>query len=175
MTMQISMIVAMDQNRGIGVDQGLPWHLPDELQHFKHTTMGHHLILGRKTYETLTSSLPGRTIIVLTRNQEYRPQVGKTTVVAHSLSEALRYARDQGDNEVFIGGGADIFEQSLPLTDHLYLTRVHAELEADTYFPPLDFTKWNLLSETHHPPDEKHPYAFTIKHFARNHSAAEKN
>jgi len=106
----ISLIVAMDEERGIGVEGRLPWHLPADLKRFKSLTMGHHLIMGRKTYESIGSPLPGRTMIIVTRNPSYQPD---GCMVARSLDTAIEFARMDLENEVFIIGGADLFEQAI--------------------------------------------------------------
>lgn len=163
--MIISLIVAMDEERGIGKDGQLPWHLSTDLQHFKRVTMGHHLIMGRKTYQSIGKKLPGRTMIVLTRNREF-PSDGY--LLAHSLPEALTIAEDRGEEEVFVIGGASLFQEALPLADQLYLTRVHAVVEADTFFPNLDLDSWILASERHIEADAINQYPFTIRHYLRS-------
>lgn len=163
--MIISLIVAMDEGRAIGVDGGLPWHLSEDLQHFKKVTMGHHLILGRKTYQSIGGTLPGRKMIILTRNEDFDAE-GCT--IAHSLEEALHIAEDRGEEEAFIIGGASVFEQTLPLADRLYLTRVHAHVEADTFFPAFKKGNWELVSETRVEADEDNQVPFTIKYLVRS-------
>jgi dihydrofolate reductase len=156
--MIVSLIVAADEAGGIGIDNGLPWRLPDDLKRFKALTMGHHLILGRKTWESIGRPLPGREMIVLSRQPGYQPEGCR---MAGSLEQALEMARSMGESEVFVIGGAKVFAQALPLADRLYLTRVHARLPADTYFPAMDLNAWRLYHHETHPADERHPYAFT--------------
>jgi len=138
--MIISLIVAMDERRGIGKDGRLPWRLPADLKHFKALTMGHHLIMGRKTYQSIGRSLPGRTTIVLTRDPRFRPE---GCLVANSLEDALALARGRGEEEAFIAGGAEVYAAALPLADRIYLTQVHAAYEADVYFPAFDLEEWH--------------------------------
>ncbi len=130
--MIVSLIVAMEQSGGIGKQGQIPWRLPDDLKLFKQITMGHHLVVGRVTYESIGRALPGRHMLVVTRQPDY-PAPG--CVVVHSLEEALAVARHAGEEEVFIGGGAQIYQQALPLALRLYLTRVHAKVASDAFFP----------------------------------------
>src|SRR5210317_2069393 len=117
--MIISQIVAMDENRAIGVHNRVPWHLPDDLKRFKTLTMEHHIIMGRKTYESIGNPLPGRTNVVITRKQDYQPD---GCLVVHSVAEAIDLAENRGETETFIIGGGEIFKQSLELTDRIYLS-----------------------------------------------------
>lgn len=162
--MMISVIVAMDEERGIGVDNGLPWHLSQDLKHFKRITMGHHLIMGRKTYQSIGKPLPGRTMIVLTRNPDYEAE---GCMVVHSLSDAYEYAELRGEDEVFVIGGASVFEQALDDADRLYLTRVHTRSVSDTYFPDFDLSSWELISQTRYEQNKNNDHPFTIKYFQR--------
>lgn len=162
--MIVSLIVAMDETRAIGIDNELPWHLSQDLKHFKRITMGHHLIMGRKTYQSIGGILPGRTMIILTRNKGFQAE---GCLIAHSFQEALHLAEERGEEEVFVIGGASVFEQALPISDRLYLTRVHTEVEADTYFPAFQREDWELVSETRYEADPDNQYPFTIKYFVR--------
>ena len=159
--MAVSLIVAVSENGVIGRDGGLPWRLSADLKHFKRTTMGHHLIIGRHTWDEVGQPLPGRVMVVVTRSRDLEAE-GATIV--HSLDEALEVARD--DDEPFIGGGAHIYRMALAndLVDRIYLTRIHAEVEGDTIFPNFDLEMWELVSEEHHLADEKneHPYSFLV-------------
>ncbi len=132
--MTVSLIVAVSDNGVIGRDGGLPWHLPRDLKHFKATTMGHHLIIGRRTWDEVGKPLPGRTMVVVTRSLRF--EAAGATVV-HSLEEALEVSKK--DEEPFVGGGAYIYRMALvrDLVDRLYLTRVHAEVEGDTFLPEI--------------------------------------
>ena len=142
--MRLAAIVAMASNRCIGKDNTLPWRLPADLKRFKQLTLGHTLILGRKTYESIGRPLPGRTMVVLTRQRDYAPEGVR---VAHSLEQALELAR--GD-EVFIAGGADLYQQTLERVRRLYLTRIERAYEGDTFFPEVDLSAWRLVAEEHH-------------------------
>ena len=160
----VSLIVAMSANRVIGRDGDLPWHLPADLRHFKKTTMGHHLIIGRATWDELGRPLPGRTMVVVTRNRDFSAD---GVLVAHSLAEALSLVRD--DEEPFIGGGAEIYRQALDaeVVDRLYITRIHAEVEGDTFFPAIDLGGWLLADRVDHPADEKNEFAYSFERYDR--------
>lgn len=151
----------MDRNRAIGRDNQLPWHLPADLKHFKTLTMGHHMIMGRKTFDSIGRPLPGRVSIVITRNPEYwRPDV----VIVYSLSEALKAAPQ--DDEVFIIGGADVFREALPIADRLYLTLIDHVFEGDTFLPELG-SDWREISREDHEPDEKNLYRYSFRTLER--------
>jgi dihydrofolate reductase len=159
-----SIIVAMDKAGGIGKGGGLPWHLSADLKNFKSLTMGHTLIVGRKTYESIGRALPGRKMIVITRNKHYSAE--GCQVVA-SLKEALAMAERDNESEAFIGGGGQIFTQVLPSVERIYLTRVHATLDCDTCFPKLDWSEWQEGEQTFHPADARNDYAFTYSIFKK--------
>jgi dihydrofolate reductase len=160
----VSLIVAMSTNRIIGRDGDLPWRLPADLRHFKKTTMGHHLIIGRATWDEVGKPLPGRTMVVVTRNRDFSAE---GVLVAHSVDEALSLVRD--DDEPFIGGGAEIYRRALDagIPDRLYITRVHAEVEGDTVFPDFDPDDWLLADRVDHPADEKNRYACSFEIYDR--------
>ena len=158
--MIISIIVAMDEKGAIGRDNRLPWHLSDDLKRFKATTIGHHIVMGRKTYESIGKPLPGRTNIVVTRNPAYQAEGCR---IAHSLEGALEIARENGEEEVFVTGGRELFAQALDIADRIYLTRVHADVPANVYFPDFDETNWSEKDSFHHEADEKNEHAFTVK------------
>lgn len=160
----VSLIVAMSTNGVIGREGDLPWHLPADLRHFKKTTMGHHLIIGRATWDEVGKPLPGRTMVVVTRNRDFNAD---GVLVAHSVEEGLALAR--GDDEPFIGGGAEIYRQALEadMVDRLYLTRVHADVEGDTFFPAIDFDGWLLADRVDHPADEKNEFPYTFECYDR--------
>jgi dihydrofolate reductase len=162
--MRKSIIVAMDQNNGIGYQNRLPWHLPAELKRFKSLTMGHHMIMGRKTYESIGKPLPGRTTIVVTRNLNYQAE---GCLIVNSLNKAFELAKARGESEVFLCGGHQIYREALPETDRLYLTRVHGEFQTDITFPNFDPSHWEEVSAELHPSDEKNPYAFTLFTYER--------
>lgn len=134
---KLSIIVAMAQNRTIGVNNTLPWRCPEDLKHFKALTLGHHLIMGRKTYDSIGKPLPGRTTVVVSRDRNLK--IGGC-LIAHSLPEALTAC--SGDDEVFIVGGAEIYAQSLMLADTLYITEIQQAIEGDAHFPDLDKRAW---------------------------------
>ena len=138
--MKISIIAAMDEKRGIGKDGKLPWNIPSELKHFKEITMGHPIIMGRKTYEAIGRSLPGRTNIIITRG---KVEGGRGEVLVNSVEEALKIAKESsGSDEIFVIGGGQIFSQVMEKVDKLYLTLIEGDFKADTYFPEYsDFKK----------------------------------
>jgi len=160
--MRLSLIAALDRRGVIGRGGDLPWHLSADLRRFKRLTMGHVIIMGRRTYESIGRPLPGRTSIVVTHRKEV-PDEGVR--IAGSLERAVEIAREAGEREeVFVIGGAAIYEQALPRVDRLYVTRVHAEVEGDTYFPACDFSRWRLVESEDHAADEKNPlpYSFLV-------------
>lgn len=158
--MIVSAIAAMGKNRVIGHNNRMLWHLPLEFQYFKNTTMGHHLIMGRKTFESIPGVLPGRTTLVVTRQTDY---TAKGAHVVHSLEEAIQLARAQGDTECFIAGGAQIYKQAMPLVDKLYLTEVDYDQEGDAYFPTFDDIPWKLIEEKSYAQSENNAHAWTAK------------
>ncbi len=157
---KISLIAAMAAHRVIGRDNRLPWHLPADLKRFKRLTMGHALIMGRKTFESIGRPLPGRSTIVVTRQAGYAPP---GVQIAHSVREALALAALADEDEVFIAGGAEIFQETLPVADRLYLTLIEKELEGDTFFPDFDPSEWRLVEKERHEPDAEVPYAYTFQ------------
>jgi dihydrofolate reductase len=166
--MRISLLVAMDENRGIGIENRLPWHLSTDLKRFKTLTMGHCLVMGRKTYETIGRPLAGRTMIVTTRNHAYQ---AKGCLIARSVDDALALSESIGESEVFIIGGGDIFSQTIGRADRIYITLVHASLVTDTYFPEIDATEWRELESSDHPAgdEDQYPHTFRIlERFARS-------
>jgi len=156
--MQLSLIVAMTENRVIGKDNQLPWKIPADMRYFKQTTVGHPVIMGRKTFESLNKPLVDRKNIVLSQQQDW--QAAGCTVV-HSIQDALTAAQDT--QEVFIIGGATIYKAFLPLVDCIYLTEIHTILEGDSYFPELNSREWEVISQSSHPADEKNAFAYTFK------------
>jgi dihydrofolate reductase len=157
--MKLSIIVAVAEYGIIGRDNDLPWYLPADLKRFKQLTMGHHLLMGRKTFEAIGRALPGRTTVVITRGQ---PTLPEGVERAGSLEEALALATAAGDDEAFVAGGAQIYSLALPKADRLYLTRIHAPIAGDTRFPDLAESDWELVSEEDHGPDEKNDYRYTF-------------
>jgi len=150
----------MDQARGIGKNNQLPWHLPSDLKRFKGITMGHHLIMGRKTYESIGRSLPGRTTIVLSRDPDYYIESG---FVVHTIQKALSLAEERGDDEVFVIGGGELFQETINIADRIYLTRVHSLTDCDTFFPDLDDREWTVAEISYQCVDEKNPFPHTFQ------------
>ena len=162
--MRITLIAAMAENRVIGRDNALPWHLPDDLARFKQRTQGHVVIMGRRTFESVGRPLPNRRSIVVTRKHGYHPA---GVEIAHSLGETLERARAADPEEVFILGGAEIYTLALPEADRLELTIVHADVTGDTFFPECDLTEWTLLQEQRHEADARHAHAFSFRTYER--------
>lgn len=156
----------MAENRVIGVNNTLPWRLPADLKHFRRITTGHHVIMGRRNYESIGKPLPDRTNIVVTRNPSY---CAPGCLVKHSFEDALASAKN--DPEVFIIGGAEIYRQAFEYADRLYLTLVHAHIPGDTYFPPFDQDHWQEVSRERHEPDEKNHHACTFLVYDRKQSS----
>ncbi|AZU63055.1 dihydrofolate reductase [Neobacillus mesonae] len=152
----ISFIVAMDENRVIGINNQLPWHLPEDLKFFKRTTMGHSIAMGRKTHESIGRPLPGRENLIITRQKGYQAE-GCT--VFDSMEGFIRYCREQ-DEEIFVIGGAEIFKETFAFVDRLYITLIHHQFDGDTYFPEFDETKWKLVSSEQGIKDDKNPYDY---------------
>jgi dihydrofolate reductase len=158
--MIISLIAALSKNRVIGKDNDLPWHLPDDMKYFMQTTKAHHVIMGRKNYQSIPEKfrpLPNRTNIVVTRQQNFD---APNCTVVNSIEAALEIARNNNEHEVFIIGGAEIYNQGLASANKLYLTEIEAEINGDTYFPDFNKSEWREMSRVHHTTDERHKYAF---------------
>lgn len=160
--MRISIVVAMAANGVIGRDNQLPWHLPADLRHFKQTTMGKPILMGRKTYESIGRPLPGRTNIVITRDPGY---TADGCVVVHSIEAAMQAAGDQ--EEIMVIGGAEFYRQVLPYTDTIYLTRIHEDFEGDTMFPELSAAEWREVARTDCEPDARNPYRYSFVRLER--------
>jgi len=159
----ISLLVAMDKNQLIGKDNDLPWRLPADLAYFKKVTMGHPIIMGRKTYDSIGRPLPGRENIIVTRDTSYKAEGCK---VIHSIEEIVKM-NQQTDQELFVIGGAEIFKEILPHSDRLYITEINEEFEGDTYFPAFNKTEWTVISEEKGIKDEKNPYDYTFLVYER--------
>lgn len=159
--MTISIMVARSDNNVIGKDNDLVWHMPADLKYFKETTSGHYVVMGRKTYESVDKPLPGRLNIIVTRQSDYYREA---CIVVHSLEEALALGRENGQQELFILGGAEIYRLGLEVADRIYLTEIHGEFEGDTFFPEIDQAIWKEVKRDDHEADEKnpHPYSFVI-------------
>src|SRR5699024_6594579 len=158
--MRLSAITAIAQNNIIGKDNSLPWHLPADMRFFKKTTMRHPIIMGRKTYESFKKALPGRTNIVITRQTDY--SLPDATVV-HSLEAAINEAQEIASEEAFILGGAQIFEQSRPLIERLYLTRIYEAFDGDIEFPEFDVDQWEMTGIEPHEPDDKNKFYYAFQ------------
>lgn len=161
--MKRSMIVAMAENRVIGINNKLPWYLPNDLKYFKQVTMGKPILMGRKTYESIGKPLPGRTNIVITRNQEWSAEGVK---VVHSLDQAFELGASvcdiDGQSEIMIIGGDQIYQTSLPDIDRIYLTKVHAEVNGDAYFPEVDWAQWKEIGREDFKAEGPNPYDYSF-------------
>jgi dihydrofolate reductase len=155
--MKISQIVAASQNNVIGKDGGLPWHMPTDMAFFRNKTWGHHIVTGRRNYEAEGKALPGRVNIVLTRKHDFQINDG---LVMHKLEDAIAFARNAGEKELFIVGGEEIYKLAMPVTDRIYLTRIHAEVEGDTFYPELDLKTWRQVTIDRRKADEKNPFDY---------------
>lgn len=165
--MIISLIAALTRNRVIGKNNDLPWHLPDDMKYFMHTTKGHHVIMGRKNYDSIPPKyrpLANRTNIVITRQTDFN---APGCIVVHSLQQALEKAEAAGEKEAFVIGGAEIYKEALPHAHRLYLTEIDTELEGDIFFPNFNTSDWKEISRKHHPADSRHNYAFDFVIYER--------
>ena len=165
--MTISAIVAISNNRVIGSDNDIPWYLPADLKYFKRTTLNRHIIMGRKTFQSIGRPLPKRTNVVLTRDMFF---MATNCLVAHSLDHALNLAEDNDETEAFIIGGGQIYDLSQHLWDKIYLTEVDLLVEGDIFFPSINMEEWNLISSESHDPDEKNEYGYVFKVYERIHA-----
>ena len=162
--MIVSAIAAVAENGTIGRDGDLPWHLPDDMAYFQRTTKGHHVVTGRKNYESIPPKyrpLKGRVNMVVSRDAEYQ---APGAIVLTSMHAAMAHARSAGETETFVIGGGEIYREAfrLGLVDRVHLTRVHANVPGDTHFPALDPAHWREVSRTEHAADARHAHAFTI-------------
>jgi len=148
----------MTPDRVIGRDGDLPWRLPDDLKRFKRITMGASLLMGRRNYESIGRPLPGRRNVVLTRRHDYH---APGCELARSLDESLQLTRD--DPDLFVIGGASLYEQAWPLVRRLYLTRVHADVPGDVRFPDVSWNDWTLIEKEDHPADDRHAHPMTFE------------
>jgi len=153
----ISIIAAIGKNGELGKNNDLIWHLPNDLKRFKQVTAGHHVIMGRKTYESLGRPLPNRTNIIITRNADYK---AKGCIIVHSLEEAINAAKE--DTNPYILGGAEIYKQAIQIADYLDLTHVDAALDADAFFPEIDKKRWTEIAREDHFKDDKHQYDYSF-------------
>lgn len=161
----ITMIAAAGENNALGKNNDLLWHLPDDFKRFKQLTTGHCILMGRKTFESFPNTLPNRTHIIITRDENYVVD-HPDCIVVNSLEEAIKQAAK--DKFPFIIGGGEIYKQGEPFAHKLELTRVHANFEADTFFPEIDEQLWKLVASEYHPKDDRHNYDFTYLTYERN-------
>lgn len=153
----LSIIVAVSENNVVGKENKLPWKLSADLKHLKSLTMGHHIIMGRKTWESLGKALPGRINVVITTDKNFKAEGG---VVVQSLKEALTVS--SSDDEIFIFGGGKIFKEAMPLVKKIYMTKVHSIIDGDTFFPVLDMKDWKETSREDFKADEKNQYDYSF-------------
>ncbi len=168
--MKIALIVAMSKNRVIGINNGLPWHLPDDMKYFIESTKGHTVIMGRKSYDSLPKKfkpLPNRTNVVLTR------QIGcriEGCTVFNNIQDAYEFARSRGENELFVTGGGQIYQMAIQQADIIYLTEIHAEIgHGEVFFPEMG-KDWEEVSRRHRPADERHKYSFDFVKYRKTKS-----
>ena len=159
----VIMIAAASENNALGKDNKLLWHLPDDFKRFKQLTTGHWIIMGRKTFESFPSPLPNREHVVISRQEAYNPP---GCIVVNSLEDALRTV--PATEDIFIIGGGEIYNLALTYSDKIELTRVHAEFEADAFFPMLNLSEWQLTNTEFHPKDNRHKYDFSYETYVRN-------
>lgn len=160
----ISLIAAVGRNRQLGGDNKMLWHIPEDFKQFKSRTMNHHMIMGRKTFESIGRPLPGRISIVLSRDAKFK---ALGVFIFDDLNVAIDYARERGEKELFIIGGAQIYQQALPLANKIYLSEVDYDGEADAFFPEIAKSDWKELSRTSFPKTEKSP-AWNLVELSRN-------
>ena len=158
----ITLIAAAAENNALGKNNDLIWHLPDDFKRFKAITSGHYIIMGRKTFESFPKPLPNRTHVIITRQKNYNPE---NCIVVNSLEKAIEICPK--DEDVFVIGGGEIYQQSIAIADKIELTRVHSTFEADTFFPEIDTTIWELVQEEFHPKDEKHLFNFSFQTYLK--------
>jgi dihydrofolate reductase len=160
--MVISLIVAISENNVIGKNNSLPWHLPADIKYFRDTTVGHCVIMGRKNYDSIPEKyrpLNGRTNIIVTRQKDFK---AKDCIVFNSIEHALNEAKKKNETEVFIIGGADIYNQTIDVADKIYLTKIHHAFDGDTFFPKIDANRWKKMIQKDVQPDEKNKFPFSF-------------
>ncbi|SEA63528.1 dihydrofolate reductase [Thalassobacillus cyri] len=160
----ISLLFAMDRNHVMGKDNDLPWHLPNDLKFFKEKTIGHTIIMGRKTYESFNRPLPKRENVILTRDETYQQPGCK---IIHDISEIQRWNEENPDTEWFVIGGSVLFEQILDQADRMYMTYIDETFQGDTYFPEYQEDEWELTHEEKGVKDEKNPYDYYFRTYDR--------
>ncbi len=160
-----SHIVAVGKNNEIGKDNDLLWHMPNDMKFFMNTTKEHCVLMGRKTFESFGKKpLKNRTNIIITRQNYYKAE---GCVIVNTINEGIEYAKEHGEEELFIIGGGTIYEQSLPQTDRIYLTRVYGDFEAEVFYPELDSDNWEQIHEDKREKDERHAYDYTFFTYQR--------
>ena len=159
----LTIIAAVSENNALGKDNQLLWHLPEDFKRFKTLTSGHYIIMGRKTFESFPKPLPNRTHIIITRQNDYQAPEG--CIVVSSLEKAMELC--PANEEAFVIGGGEIYQQALDIVDKIDVTRVHTTIDADTFFPEIDTNIWKLVFEEFHPKDEKHAFDFTFLTYVR--------
>lgn len=165
--MTISLIAALSQNRVIGKNNDLPWHLPDDMKYFMQTTKKHTVIMGRKNYDSIPEKfrpLPNRTNIIITRQEDFS---APECIVVHSMEQAIDFALSAKEDEVFIIGGSEIYQLGMPFTQRMYLTEIQTIIQGDTYFPAFPVTDWKEVSRVHHATDDRHAHAFDFVVYKR--------
>jgi dihydrofolate reductase len=163
--MTLSIIVILSTNNVIGRDNELPWYMPADLKRFKSLTMGHHLLMGRKTFNEIGKPLPGRINVVITRDPGF---AAEGIAIARSIDEAISKAEAAGDREIFLAGGGEIFRQTIHRANRMYVTRIHAEVEGDTFFPEFDdVNEWRLIDAEHFESDAKNAYPYSFLTYER--------
>lgn len=156
----LSHMVAASENNIIGANNDIPWKLSSDFKYFKNKTWGMPVIMGRKSFDAMGKALPGRINIVITGKTDWQPE---NVFISHSINDAIKKAKESDAKEIFIIGGGQIFKQTINLVDRIYLTRVHAKVEGDTYYPEIDKSVWKLVSAESHPADEKNNYPYTFE------------
>jgi dihydrofolate reductase len=162
--MKISLIAAVAQNHVIGLNNDLPWHLPDDFAYFKRKTSHHPIIMGRKSLESLGKPLPNRTNIVITRNAEFK---APGVTIVHTLKDAIEAARSVNQEEIYVIGGAEVYALALPVATTLYLTEIYKAYEGDAYFPDFDKSEWAEVNRVPHSADERHEVGFDFVEYER--------
>jgi dihydrofolate reductase len=162
--MIISILVAASQNNVIGKNGQLPWNLPADMKYFMNTTMAHHMIMGRKTFDSLGKPLKGRTSVVVTRQTDLKIE---GVIIKNDLQSAIDFCRNDGETECFIIGGGEIIRQAIPSADKIYLTTIYYNFDGDTFLAPIDTTVWKEVKNERHEPDEKNKYFYAFRVFER--------
>ncbi len=159
--MKVSLVFAADENNAIGKGNGLPWpKMSADMKRFKQLTMGHYVIMGRKTYESMIGDLPGRTLIVVSRSTNYTLPEGN--IIKESPGDALKFASNHGEEEAFIIGGATLFKEAAFEADTFYLTRIHHVFDADTFLPEINMKEWQVIEQQDFEADEKNPFPYSF-------------